>query len=51
MTKDNLQNLSVDQLVERFAALGVEQDKAEQAEHNAKSRRLFYQMSDIQIGR
>jgi len=30
------------------AALGVEQDKAEQAEDNAKYRRLFYQMSDIQ---
>jgi Domain of unknown function (DUF2019) len=48
MTKDNLLSLTVEQLVHRFAAIGVEQDKAEQAEDNAKYRRLFYQMSDIQ---
>jgi hypothetical protein len=35
-------------LVERFAAIGVEQDKAEQAEDNAEYKRLFYQMNDIQ---
>jgi len=48
MTNVALQVLTVDQLVDRFAAIGVEQDKAEQAEDNAKYRRLFYQMSDIQ---
>ena len=48
MANANLQILTVDQLVDRFAAIGVEQDQAEQSEVESKYRRLFYQMSDIQ---
>jgi hypothetical protein len=48
MSEDNLQILTVDQLVGRFATIGVEQDEAEKAEDNAKYRRLFYQMSEVQ---
>src|SRR5262245_22671963 len=48
MTNTVLQILTVDQLVDHFAVIGVEQDEAEQAEDNAKYRRLFYQMSEVQ---
>jgi Domain of unknown function (DUF2019) len=48
MKQLNLTACTVDQLLDRFAALGVEQDKAEQAEDNAKYRRLFSQMSAVQ---
>jgi Domain of unknown function (DUF2019) len=48
MTNADLRFLTVDQLVDRFAAIGVEQDKAEQAEHDSKYKQLFYEMSDIQ---
>jgi Domain of unknown function (DUF2019) len=40
--------LPVDGLVEEFAALGVEQDKAELADDNAKVNRLFRRMVEIQ---
>jgi Domain of unknown function (DUF2019) len=43
-----LQTLTVDQLVERFATIGVEQDKADKDDDNAKYKRLFYQMSEVQ---
>jgi hypothetical protein len=48
MNRANLQTLTVDQLVERFAAIGVEQDKAEKADDNAKYNRRFHEMSEVQ---
>jgi Domain of unknown function (DUF2019) len=48
MNRANLQTLTVDQLVERFAAIGVEQDKADKADDNAKYNRLFHEMSEVQ---
>jgi Domain of unknown function (DUF2019) len=48
MKQVDLTACTVDQLVDRFAAIGVEQDKAEQAEDKAKYRRLFSQMSAVQ---
>src|SRR6516165_2843963 len=48
MTNADLQFLTVDQWVHRFADIGVQQDKAEQAEHDSKYKRLFFEMSDIQ---
>jgi len=48
MTNTVLQILTVDQLVDHFAVIGVEQDEAEQAEDNAKYRRLFYPMREVQ---
>jgi hypothetical protein len=42
MTNADLQFLTVDQLVHRFADIGVQQDKAEQAEHDSKYKRLFF---------
>lgn len=48
MSRLNLENLTVDQLIERFAAVGVEQDKADKDDDNAKYKALFSQMSDVQ---
>ena len=48
MTQIDLKSLSTDQLLEHFASIGVEQDKADEAEDNAKYERLFKQMSAIQ---
>jgi Domain of unknown function (DUF2019) len=48
MIRARLENLTTDQLVERFAAIGVEQDKADQAEDDEKYKRLFSQMSEVQ---
>ena len=42
MTNADLQFLTDDQLVHRFADIGVQQDKAEQAEHDSKYKRLFF---------
>ena len=47
MMRPSLQSMTVDQLVERFAALGVEQDKAIAADDNVKYKRFFDQMSAI----
>jgi hypothetical protein len=48
MNQIDLKSCSTDQLLKYFAAIGVEQDKAEEAEDNAKYGRLFKQMSTIQ---
>jgi hypothetical protein len=48
MNRASLETLTIDQLVARFAAIGVEQDKADKADDNAKYKRLFYQMSEVQ---
>ena len=48
MTTDNLENLSVNALVDRFAAIGVEQYKASDAEEDERYKELFYKMYDIQ---
>lgn len=40
--------LTVDQLVERYATLGVEQDKAEQVDNIARVNRLFQQLIEIE---
>jgi Domain of unknown function (DUF2019) len=48
MTTDNLQNLSVNALVDRFATIGVEQYKAKDAEEDERYKELFYKMNDIQ---
>lgn len=49
MKQFDLTAFTVDQLVDRFAAIGVEQDKAEQAVDNAKYKRLFYQMNHLSM--
>jgi hypothetical protein len=43
----NLDNLTIAQLVERFAALGVEEDKAVFDDDNAKYTRLYWQMDAV----
>jgi hypothetical protein len=48
MIQQNLQSMTVDQLVERFAALGVEQSKAIDADNNKKYARLFEQMMNVE---
>lgn len=47
MKSVNLHDLTVAELVEHFAALGVEQDKAELLDDNAKFTRLYWQMDAI----
>jgi hypothetical protein len=48
MIQQNLQSMTVDQLVERFAALGVEQSKAIDADNNKKYAGLFEQMMNVE---
>jgi Domain of unknown function (DUF2019) len=48
MTDADLQNLETDQLVDRFAAIGVSQYRANDADDDREYKRLFYQMDDIQ---
>jgi hypothetical protein len=43
----NLDNLTIAQLVERFAALGIEEDKAVFDDDNAKYNRLYLQMNAV----
>jgi cytochrome c oxidase assembly protein Cox11 len=43
----NLDNLTIVQLVERFAALGIEEDKAVFDDDNAKYNRLYWQMDAV----
>jgi hypothetical protein len=47
MTQPSVQSMTVDQLVERFAKLGVEQDKAITADDKLKYERVYAQMSAI----
>jgi hypothetical protein len=48
MATTNLQNLSVNELVDRFATIGVAQYKALDEEDGAGYKKLFYQMVDVQ---
>ena len=47
MTQAKLKDLTVVQLVERFAAMGVEQDKALLYDEYAKFNRIFEQMEAV----
>ena len=47
MTQPSLRSMTVDQLVERFATLGVEQDRAIAADDNPKYKRVYDQMSAV----
>jgi len=48
MSKPSLQSRTVDLLVERFAALCVEQSKAIDEDDNKKYERFFWQMIDVE---
>ena len=48
MKQPDLPRLSVPQLVDLFARIGVEQDKAEKVDDRAKRRRLPYEMHAVQ---
>ena len=48
MKQVNLEGLTEAQLVERFAAIGVEQDNAELIDDNAKFTRLYWQMDAVE---
>lgn len=48
MKNTNLDNLTIVQLVERFAALGIEEDKAVFDDDNAKYNRLYWQMDAVE---
>jgi hypothetical protein len=45
--KSKLENLTVEQLVERFTAITLEQDEAVLVNDNAKFNRLFEQMEEV----
>lgn len=47
MSCEELRNLTVDELVGRFAAIAVEQDNAELLDDNAKFTRLYWEMDAI----
>jgi hypothetical protein len=47
MKNTNLDNLTIAQLVERFAALGIEEDEAVFDDDNAKYNRLYGQMDAV----
>jgi hypothetical protein len=48
MNRDNLSNMTVQQLVERFAEIALDQDQAIRTDANAKYTRLFWQMEDVE---
>jgi hypothetical protein len=47
MKRVKLKSITVDQLVDRFAEIGVAQDEAELYGEHKKFRRLFNQMHDV----
>jgi hypothetical protein len=47
MKRVNLQDMTVEQLVQRFTALAVEQDRASLANNNAEVIRLFWLLAAI----
>jgi cytochrome c oxidase assembly protein Cox11 len=47
MKRANLPAMSVAELVDRFAAIGIEQDKAIFEDDNAKFTRLYWQMDAV----
>jgi hypothetical protein len=48
MKQTDFKNMTVDQLVRRFTAIGTEQDKALLSRHHAKFNRLFDEMVAIE---
>lgn len=48
MKNIDLDKLTIAQLVERFAALGIEEDKAVFDDDNAKYKRLYWQMDAVE---
>jgi Domain of unknown function (DUF2019) len=48
MKRNNLQAMSVDQLVELFAEIARDQDRAIARDDNAKYTRLFWQMEAVE---
>lgn len=50
MKRDKLGDLTIEQLVERFVATALEQDKALRQGQHAKYNRLFDQMENCQAG-
>ena len=49
MRQANLQSMSVDQLVDRFARITQKQDRAIDENSNANYKRLFSQMRDVEL--
>jgi Domain of unknown function (DUF2019) len=47
MSRSDLNTLTVEQLVERFAAVGLEQDQAILEDNNDEYAHLFWQMEEI----
>jgi hypothetical protein len=47
MNRIKLQNLALDQLVERFVVLALDQDRAMRDDDNVKYNRLYGQMDDV----
>jgi Domain of unknown function (DUF2019) len=47
MTRVPLSEMTVEQLVERFAAITSEQDREVRIDNNAKFKRLFWQMEAV----
>jgi cytochrome c oxidase assembly protein Cox11 len=48
MKRDDLQDMTVEQLVQQFAAIGLDQDAAIRKDNNAKFTRLFWQMEAVE---
>jgi hypothetical protein len=48
MKRTNLQDMTADQLVERFKAIALDQDEAMLVDDNAKFTRLFWQMDAVE---
>jgi len=48
MKQSDLPSLSVPQLVDLFARIGIEEDEAEKVDDRAKRRRLPYEMDAVQ---
>ena len=48
MSQNTLEKMSIEQLVERFVATALEQDRAVRAEKNALFNRLYRQMDAIE---
>jgi len=48
MKRDKLRDMTMEQLVERFASIALDQDHAVRRDQNAKYRRLFWQMEAVE---
>jgi hypothetical protein len=48
MKRDDLRDMTVEQLVEQFAAIGLDQDLAIRKDDNARFTRLFWQMEAVE---